>query len=218
MRRIKMKKFIMTAPLQEHLSQVEYKTVDNTLLEFNQTTCFPLIPLINAYVNEDEEIELLVLCHKGHMDQHGTYKNPSERNYEILIQEVEALKEKKHFHYTIQKIEMEYNECIQEHLNNFEHLIEHIEDNDELYACMSYGTKAIPIIEMMALNYAYRAMHNTHITCIVYGATVFDKESKITEAKIYDMTPLFYMDEIVRKVADMKLENPLETIHQILEL
>ena len=172
-----MKKFITTSPLQETLSCVEYVAVDNEALDLGRETCFPVIPLLNAYVEEGEKIKLIVI-----------------------------------------KIDMEYDECINEHLKNFEHLIEQIEDEDELYACMSYGTKAVPIIEMMALNYAHRAKFNTHIACIVYGATVFDKEAKITDAKIYDMTPLFYMDEIVRKVADMDVEDPLGTIQQILEL
>ena len=213
-----MKKFITTSPLQERLSCVQYVAIDNDALQFDQPTCFPVIPLLNAYVKEGEEIELIVLCHKGHVDRYGEYKDPSGRNYKMLLEELEALQEKNNFQCKVQKIELEYDECIREHLKNFQNLIEKIEDGDELYACMSYGTKAVPIIEMMALNYAYRAKFNTHIGCIVYGATIFDKESKITDAKIYDMTPLFYMDEIVRKVADMKIEEPLETIRQVLEL
>lgn len=213
-----MKKFITTSPLQEKLSCVQYVAIDNGALQFDQPTCFPVIPLLNAYVKEGEEVELIVLCHKGHEDRHGDYKDPSGRNYAMLLEELEALQEKKNFQCKVQKIELEYDECIREHLKNFQNLIEKIEDGDELYACMSYGTKAVPIIEMMALNYAYRAKFDTHIGCIVYGATIFDKESKITDAKIYDMTPLFYMDEIVRKVADMKIEDPLETIRQVLEL
>lgn len=213
-----MKKFITTSPLQERLSCVKYEAVDNAALQYEQETCFPVIPLMNAYTKEGDETELIVLCHKGHTDRHGDYKDPSGANYQTLCKEVGELKKKKQFQYSIRKIDMEYNECISEHLNNFVHLIEQIKDEDELYACISYGTKAVPIIEMMALNYAYRAKFNTHIGCIVYGSTVFDKESKITDAKIYDMTSLFYLDEIVRKVADMKLENPLETIQQILAL
>ena len=213
-----MKKFITTSPLQETLSCVEYVAVDNEALDLGRETCFPVIPLLNAYVEEGEKIKLIVLCHKSHIDRQGIERDPSGENFKLLKEEVEALKKEKGFDCEIIKIDMEYDECINEHLKNFEHLIEQIEDEDELYACMSYGTKAVPIIEMMALNYAHRAKFNTHIACIVYGATVFDKEAKITDAKIYDMTPLFYMDEIVRKVADMDVEDPLGTIQQILEL
>lgn len=213
-----MKKFITTSPLQERLSSVTYEAVDNAALQYGRETSFPVIPLMNAYAEEGDEVELIVLCHKKHTDKHGNEKDPSGENYKTLCEEVQQLEKEKQFKCTIRKIEMEYNECINEHLDNFAHLIEQIEDGDELYACISYGTKAVPIIEMMALNYAYRAKSDTHIGCIVYGATVFDKESKITEAKIYDMTSLFYLDEIVRKVADMKLGNPLETIQKILAL
>ena len=158
-----MKKFITTSPLQEILSCVEYVAVDNKALQFNRKTRFPVIPLLNAYAEAGEEIELIVLCHKGHEDRSGEYRDPSGKNFELLKEEVEELRKEKKFECVIKKIEMEYNECINEHLKNFEHLIEQIEDEDELYACMSYGTKAVPIIEMMALNYAHRAKFNTHI-------------------------------------------------------
>lgn len=65
----------------------------------------------------------------------------------------------------------------------------------------------------MVLNYAYRAKSNTKIGCITYGQIDFGTG----EARIYDMTPLFYMDDIVTKVAGMHVKNPAEVIKKILE-
>lgn len=215
-----MKKFITTSPLQEleSLKKLVYEAIDNEELQMEEKTRFPVIPLLNAYANENEEVELIVLCYKSYVNKYGNTKDASKRNLETLREEINELCMKKKFKCNIKEIEMDYNESIQTHLKNFEMLISKIEDKDELYACMTYGTKAIPIIEMMALNYAYRAKFDTQIKCIAYGSVVFIKEEQKHEAKIYDMTSLFYMDEIVRKVADMKLEDSLPIIHQILEL
>lgn len=99
-----MRKFITISPLQEKLSCVKYKAVDNNLLQYNDETCFSVIPLLNGYVKEEDEIELIVLCHNGHKDKHGNFKNSSEENFKTLKKEVENLQKKKNFRYTIRKI------------------------------------------------------------------------------------------------------------------
>lgn len=200
-----MKKFITTSPFQQKMECMVYEAVENEKLQMNRATRFPVIALLNAYVQEEEVVELLVIRHR--------YEN-SMKNYELLCKEVKDLEQEKGFECIITVIEAEYNERIEEHLKNFEHLIEHLNDEDELYACMTYGTKAIPVVQMMALNFAYRARANTHIGCIAYGKIDFNAK----EAEIYDMTSLFYMDEIVRKVSDMQVKEPLKIIKQILDL
>lgn len=200
-----MKKFITTSPFQQKMECTVYQSVENDRLQMERETRFPVIALLNAYAENGEQIELLVIRHK--------YEN-SIKNYELLCEEVKVLEKEKGFQCSIIVIEAEYDERIEEHLETFEHLIEHLNDEDELYACMTYGTKAIPIIQMMALNFAYRARINTHIGCIVYGKIDFNAK----KGEIYDMTSLFYMDEIVRKVSDMKTKDPLKIIKQVLNL
>jgi hypothetical protein len=72
---------------------------------------------------------------------------------------------------------------------------------------------------MMAVQYAYRIKKNTSISCIVYGQ--IDRPGKDPEtwsAKVYDMTTLVQLDEIVRVLADRGVANPKETIDSILSL
>ena len=68
-----MKKFICTIPLQINnraLEKVVYDAMDNKKLEYQEAVSFPIIPVINGYVNDGEEIELLVLKQKaGKMHQ-----------------------------------------------------------------------------------------------------------------------------------------------------
>lgn len=200
-----MKKFITTSPFQQKMECMVYKAMENEKLQMEKETRFPVIALLNAYAQREEQVELLIIRHN--------YEN-SIKNYELLCEEVKSLEKEKGFQCKLTVIEAEYSEQIEEHLKTFERLIEHIDDGDELYACMTYGTKAIPILQMMALNFAYRAKINTHIGCIAYGKVDFNAK----EAEIYDMTSLFYMDEIVRKVSDMKAKEPLKVIKQVLNL
>ena len=63
-----MKKFICTIPLQvnqRELEKVVYDAVDNPKLVYGEAVSFPIVPVINGYVNDGEKIELLVLKQKA---------------------------------------------------------------------------------------------------------------------------------------------------------
>lgn len=201
-----MKKFICTIPLQvnqRELEKVVYDAVDNPKLVYGEAVSFPIVPVINGYVNDGEKIELLVLKQKAE----GT-----DLNYEAFQKQVSQLCDKRGIIYEIKIIEIIFDETSGTHLKTFLSLIEHIGENDDLYACMTYGTKLIPIVEMMALNYAVRNVRHVHVGCIVYGQKSWERNINV----IYDITSLFVMDEVVHDIAAMKMEHPLKYIQDIL--
>lgn len=95
-----------------------------------------------------------------------------------------------------------------------------MEDNDELFACTTYGTKPQAQAVMMAVQYGYRIKYNTSIACIVYGEIPRKEPDSDTwsTAKVYDVTALTQMDEIVRVLADRKVADPKSVIKYILDL
>ena len=72
----------------------------------------------------------------------------------------------------------------------------------------------------MAVQYGYRIKHNTSIGCIVYGEIARRNPDSNTwsTAKVYDVTALTQMDEIVRVLADRKVADPKSVIEHILNL
>ena len=95
-----------------------------------------------------------------------------------------------------------------------------MEDDDELFACMTYGTKPLSQAIMMAVQYAYRIKNNTSISCIVYGSIDRSQSRNPEEwiGYVYDETALVQLDEVVRILAARKVSNPQEIIRQILTL
>ena len=84
-----MKKFICTIPLQvnqRELEKVVYDAVDNPKLVYGEAVSFPIVPVINGYVNDGEKIELLVLKQKAE----GT-----DLNYEAFQKQVSQLCDKR---------------------------------------------------------------------------------------------------------------------------
>ena len=69
------------------------------------------------------------------------------------------------------------------------------------------------LIQIMALNYAYRIRKNVSIGCIVYGA----KDHNNGNMEVYDITSLLYIDETVRLMAEQKVENPTDLIKNLLK-
>lgn len=200
-----MKKFIMTSPYQKEggLNCTIYHAMDNTRLQYNKAVSFPILPVIHGYAEKGESIEVLVIL--------SDYIN-AEKNLEIFQKELQALCTEMGISYQLTLLRVPYDDTLDTQLHIFSHLIEHLGDNDSIYTCITYGTKATPLVEMLALNYCYRLHQNVDIGCIVYGAVDFNTKM----AKIYDVTSLFYMDEMIRTLADNKVKDPAKTIRMLL--
>lgn len=202
-----MKKFVTAIPLQmkKELSSSVYQAVGNKSLQYDKEIAFPIIAVMNAYVAEGETAEILAIKQND---------KRTDRNYEIFKEQVEAFMDDKKCMCRITVISVPYEEVVDTHLYTFAKLIEKIEEGDELYACMTYGSKPVPIVEMLALNYAYQVMERTSVECVVYGQ--FNHETG--DMKIYDVSSLFFMDEIVKRISDLKPSDPLGYIRTVLDM
>lgn len=202
-----MKKFIMVCPLQPEgkLNKTKYEVGNNEELEFQDNTSFPIIPVIHSYVEENEEIEVLAIL----IDNDNARKN-----LDIFKQEMEELKAKKPFQYTIKEIETPYKETIDTHYELFVKLIEQMEEKNKLYACITFGTKPISNIIMMALNYGYQMVENVTVECIVYGLMNHVEKTSV----LYDSTSMFYMNQTLNKIQRIKPKNPLNMVKMMLDM
>ncbi len=201
-----MKKFIFVSPHQppERFSKGTYEAVNNEKLCYTTPTGFPIMNVINGYAEENEEIEIISVV--------SDYDN-AKINYNTFVDEVNALADRKNFKYNLKKISIPYSEDIDTQLEMFSRLIDCMADKDELFCDITYGTKVMSQILTMSLNYGYRIHENVTLGCIVYGA----KDHNDNTMKIYDITSLNYMDEIVRMMAENKVSNPAEKIKELLK-
>jgi len=210
----KTKKFIFTSPFQKEgqLRKVIYQAEENSPLKYGETS-FPIIPVINGYVEENEKI-LIVCVVTEHSKLSEEYPNAA-RNYERFKTELTELAQKKNLKFILMDpIITPYGENIKNHLNLYAKLITTVGDNEIIYADLTYGTKPFPIVEIMALNYAYKLRKNTDIGSIVYGD--FDPVTNVSG--INDISPLFFMDAISSTMAHLKLKDPAERIKDILAI
>ena len=169
---------------------------------------FPVSAIIEGYTEPGEEISVIAVMEKGNAD--------CVRNFDLFTEELDHLSARLGFTYRLETVEISAEETSEAHLKAFSALIRHIDDNDIVHACLTYGTKPTPIVEMMAMNFAYKAKTNVTIRCIAYGK-LNRMNGKPVSAIIYDITPLFYMNELSDQLGKAHIKNPEVFIENLLE-
>ena len=108
---------------------------------------------------------------------------------------------------------MPFDDSVSAIVHVFQELINRTDDEDELFACITFGSKPMPLALVMALQYAYRIKSNVVIECVVYGQ--IDRSGNKPTARIYDVTALVQLDEIVRLLAERGVVDPESALKQI---
>jgi hypothetical protein len=209
-----MKVFITFSPQQEegklHLSH--YIPQGNEKLEYSQTR-FPIIPVINGYTEPGEEVRVILLVQDYKWCQF---------NEKYFREEITALFNEKGLKpfklnedgEVYDRIDVPYDDAVTSHIKTFQALIDNIRDGDDIHACITYGSKPVPMVEMMAMRYARQIKKDTYISCVVYGQ--YDREKNMTS--LYDETALVHLDDIVRVLAEYGDTNPKRTLDRIIAL
>ena len=201
-----MKKFIMSCPFQPKggLKRTKYEPSGNSKLEYGETR-FPVIPMMNAYIDEGETAQLILICSDN---------DNVPVNKEYLEEEIKNLEGTKHIKINIEPVPTKYSETINTQLQLYADLVAQISDGDELYVCATFGTKPTPIIQNMAVRYACKAMTGVTLGCEVYG----QMDHALGKSFIFDITALQYMEDISDILAAKHVLNPAEKIQEILNL
>ncbi|MGN0362552.1 MAG: TM1812 family CRISPR-associated protein [Bilifractor sp.] len=204
-----MKKFItyIAKNIGHNLQALQYQAVDNNKLSMDHAYHFPIVAALHGYAKKGDEVQVVEI----YVPNDVSY----EANHRILEQEIDAVSREIGFTWKPVHIEVSDAEVEIEHLKTYSKLINIFQDNDEVYMCTTYGTKPIPIIEMMALNFAYRVRKNLSVPCIVYGS-VDRNDPAHSKGFIYDISPLFYMMQLSNTLADQRVKDPEKKIAQIM--
>lgn len=224
-----MKKFIMVTPLQpvgvredgtpfDNLRLSRYEVVGNDRLLYPKETRFPLMHLINGYAEQGEEIRVFAITPE--------YKYCNV-HLQQLQEELDALQAEKGFLCRgVEAVNVTFAGDVATQVEVFQKLLPIMEDDDILYGCLTYGMKPMPIAELMAIQYAYRVLENVSIGCLVYGEVDYSAQplkvlpngSEVFPTRLFDITALVRLDEIVRLLADRKVTDPKGILERILNL
>lgn len=206
-----MKKFYTAIPLQVGgLVPYLYEPRGNEILRTNRKTAFPILAAAEGYCKKGEEFQLIAV---------GTDVPVIRENLEYLRHELEQLNQDRGLQGKLIPVLVPDDSSVATQAATFQKLIEYAEEDDELFACMTYGTKPLSTALMMAVQYAYRVKKNTIISCVVYGEVQRESTDQTQWTGIlHDMTALIRLDELVWRLAERKVQNPKAAIDAILSL
>lgn len=209
-----MKKFFTAVPLQhkpEGLELLAYEAVGNTNLQMDSKTSFPILTAINGYARPGEDIRLIAVM----PDSEATHNNREELSRQL--EELCGRKELSCSH-GVETVLVENSQTVATHAGTFQKLLDYVDDDDELFACMTFGTKPLSQAMMLAVQYAYRVKRNASISCIVYGEVDRTGSKPWTKGSVYDMTALLQLDEVIHMLAERGVTDPKATLNAILSL
>ena len=205
-----MKKFFMVTPQQPEgmLHSQSYLAPDNDALCYDGRTRFPIVPLLNGYAVSGECVQVITV----------TYGAPSNcvNNLAVLRAELDDLSARQGIDIDLVSIDAPFDDSVGALIHVWQLLISRIDDGDELYACITFGSKPVPIMLTMALQYGSRIKKGVSIECVVYGQ--MDHSQNPPLARIYDVTVLAKLDELVRVLADMRVAEPESALRMVLDL
>lgn len=209
-----MKKFFTVIPLQVRgqLDRYHYEAIGNEKLEMGTETSFPILTALNGYAEQGEEIRVIAVA---------TDIEAAAANRAAFEEETRELCEKKgvSLPYGVEFILVPQDDRVATHADTFRKLIDYVEDEDELFACMTYGTKPQSMALMMAMRYAFRVKDNVLFSCIVYGAVERPSQDRSQwRAKVYDMTTLLQLEELTRLLAEQNVKDPRDFIDGVFSL
>lgn len=203
-----MKKFISTITLQSKGAQKLHYSDDTAKDKERILTAFPIIQKISDSVQKGEKIKVVVMIVGD-----GRYRE----NYNNFICELDELKNQRGFEYELDTIEKQENEQKDTIISFLGDIIAKIEDGDSLYACITYGTKPMAIITIMALHYAYRIKKDISVEAIFYGMINW-LGGEVQGGTIYNTTSLFYIDCMIDRIANMGTSDPQGTVKALMDI
>ena len=206
-----MKRFVTIIPLQNprKLYDIRYDSFDNEEMLTSQleTRCPILIP-IDTLVEKGEEIAVTAIC---------IGRKYVPENYRHFRSALSALAAEKGFivpEDNVTVINMDDSEDEATHMKLFKEMSHHLVENEgeTIYADMTYGTKPMPMIILMALTYAHKFGCNSNVKAIIYGS--YDINSR--KNMVYDVTSLFYMNSAVNNMANLNVSDPLKLLENFM--
>ena len=195
-----MKKFITALPKQVPKT-LNYKAVGNPKLEMmDNKISYPILAAVNGYLEKGDEYQIITIVEDT---------DEGRKNLENFKDQLESICETKGASYIepepiwiVNNYEVSYLASV------FLKIIEHVDDDDELFACITYETKLVAMMIRMAVQYAYRVKKNVSMECLLYGFNDWQNKNPNKVGYVYDETALVQLDELVNLLVEQGVKNP----------
>lgn len=183
-----LKTYITTVPLQGKLDPMLYQ---RERAEAPTATCFPIVQVIRDTLEPGDTVRLLAIRQEN-VD--------TARNYQRLLEELAQLGIAKE---QVELVPLPEDQRPETLIGLCRDLVDALPQVTRVYACITYGSKSIPVVTLTALTCAEATHTELEVGGVYYGE-VKRENGKVVGARLYEMAALYQLAGLVGTMRDSK--------------
>lgn len=193
-----LKTYITTVPLQGKLDPMLYQ---RERAEAPTATCFPIVQVIRDTLEPGDTVRLLAIRQEN---------ADTARNYQRLLEELAQLGITEE---QVEPVPLPEDQRPETLIGLCRELVDALPQVTRGYACITYGSKSIPVVTLTALTCAEATHTELEVGGVYYGE-VRRENGKVVGARLYDMAALYQLAGLVGTMRDSKTAE--EVFHQLI--
>ena len=183
-----LKTYITTVPLQGKLDPMLYQ---RERAEAPTATCFPIVQVIRDTLEPGDTVRLLAIRQEN---------ADTARNYQRLLEELAQLGITEE---QVEPVPLPEDQRPETLIGLCRDLVDALPQVTRVYACITYGSKSIPVITLTALTCAEATHTELEVGGVYYGE-VRRENGKVVGARLYEMAALYQLAGLVGTMRDSK--------------
>lgn len=183
-----LKTYITTVPLQGKLDPMLYQ---RERAEAPTATCFPIVQVIRDTLEPGDTVRLLAIRQEN---------ADTARNYQRLLEELAQLGIAKE---QVEPVPLPEDQRPETLIGLCRDLVDALPQVTRVYACITYGSKSIPVVTLTALSCAEATHTELEVGGVYYGE-VRRENGEVVGARLYEMAALYQLAGLVGTMRDSK--------------
>ena len=183
-----LKTYITTVPLQGKLDPMLYQ---RERAEAPTATCFPIVQVMRDTLEPGDTVRLLAIRQEN---------ADTARNYQRLLEELAQLGIAKE---QVEPVPLPEDQRPEMLIGLCRDLVDALPQVTRVYACITYGSKSIPVVTLTALSCAEATHTELEVGGVYYGE-VKRENGKVVGARLYEMAALYQLAGLVGTMRDSK--------------
>ena len=183
-----LKTYITTVPLQGKLDPMLYQ---RERAEAPTATCFPIVQVIRDTLEPGDTVRLLAIRQEN---------TDTARNYQRLLEELAQLGITEE---QVEPVPLPEDQRPETLIGLCRELVDALPQVTRVYACITYGSKSIPVVTLTALTCAEATHTELEVGGVYYGE-VRRENGKVVGARLYEMSALYQLAGLVGTMRDSK--------------
>ena len=183
-----LKTYITTVPLQGKLDPMLYQRDHVTP---PVATCFPIVQVMRDTLEPGDTVRLLAIRQEN---------ADTARNYQRLLEELAQLGIAKA---QVEPVPLPEDQRPETLIGLCRDLVDALPQVTRVYACITYGSKSIPVVTLTALSCAEATHTELEVGGVYYGE-VKRENGKVVGARLYEMAALYQLAGLVGTMRDSK--------------